>query len=90
MRPQCNVGELRIEGPGRREVLARFDGGRMSSDGGAVLLRRRYGIGPLAGCGDGAPALRDAGVRMHLDPPHIKKKSLYNSALGMTCHREYR
>ena len=39
MRPQCNVGELRIEGPGRRKVVARFDGGRMSSDGSAVLLR---------------------------------------------------
>ena len=39
MRPQCTVGELRIEGPGRRQVVARFDGGRMSSDGGAVLLR---------------------------------------------------
>ena len=39
MRPQCNVGELRIEGPGLRQVVARFDGGRMSSDGGAVLLR---------------------------------------------------
>ena len=39
MRPQCIVGELRIEGPGRREVVARFDGGRMSSDGGAVPLR---------------------------------------------------
>ena len=39
MPTQCNVAELRLKGPGRREVAARFDGGRMSSEGGAVLLR---------------------------------------------------
>ena len=54
MRTQCNVAELRIEGPGRRAVVARFDGGRMSSDAGAVLLReadRAIGVtAKLASC----------------------------------------
>lgn len=44
----------RFKGPGRREILARFDGGTISSDGGAVLLgeaERRTGIVErFAGC----------------------------------------
>jgi hypothetical protein len=34
----CSEHELRLEGPGKRSLVARFDGGRISSDGGALLL----------------------------------------------------
>ena len=39
MHTQCNSVDLTFEGLGRREVIGKFDGGRMSSDGGSVLLR---------------------------------------------------
>ncbi len=37
---ECNQSELGFEACGRREVVARFDGGTISSDGGAFLLRQ--------------------------------------------------
>ena len=37
---ECNQSDLGLEASGRREVVARFDGGRISSDGGAFLLRQ--------------------------------------------------
>jgi len=36
---ECNADEFVFEGPGRRDVVARFDGGDISSDGGAIVLR---------------------------------------------------
>jgi len=36
---ECNGQQLEFQGLGRREVVARFDGGDISSDGGALLLR---------------------------------------------------
>ena len=39
MHTQCNSADLTFEGLGRREVIGKFDGGPMSSDGGSVLLR---------------------------------------------------
>jgi Transposase DDE domain group 1 len=51
---ECNQSSFGFEGPGRREIVARFDGGTISSDGGALLLRqtdkRLNLIGRLAGC----------------------------------------
>jgi hypothetical protein len=45
---------MRFEGRGRREIVARFDGGTISSDGGAVLLaeteRRTRIVERFAGC----------------------------------------
>ncbi len=35
----CNPGKIGFQPHGRREVVAKFDGGRMSLDGGALLLR---------------------------------------------------
>jgi hypothetical protein len=35
---ECTQRAFRFEGPGRREIVAQFDGGAISSDGGAVLL----------------------------------------------------
>jgi len=37
---ECNQSGFGFEACGRREVLARFDGGTISSDGGAFLLRQ--------------------------------------------------
>lgn len=37
---ECIQSSFEFAGPGRRTAVARFDGGTMSSDGGAVLLER--------------------------------------------------
>ena len=37
---ECNQSSFGFEGAGRREIVARFDGGTISSDGGAFLLRQ--------------------------------------------------
>jgi hypothetical protein len=51
---ECNQSSFGFEACGRREIVARFDGGRISSDGGAFLLRQtdnRLNLLPrLAGC----------------------------------------
>lgn len=39
MKTQCNQRRFEFHQVGRREVVARFDGGRVTSDGGGVLLR---------------------------------------------------
>ena len=36
---ECNPSQLQFHGFGRREVVGRFDGGRITSDGGGLLLR---------------------------------------------------
>ena len=54
METQCTPKQLEFLGLGRRRVVARFDGGAISSDGGALLLReveRRTGVmRRAAGC----------------------------------------
>ena len=54
MQTQCKPVQIECQGFGRRKVRAAFDGGHISSDGGALLLRevdRRFGITRgLAGC----------------------------------------
>jgi hypothetical protein len=51
---ECNQSSFGFEACGRREIVARFDGGTISSDGGAFLLRqtdRRLNLVPrLAEC----------------------------------------
>jgi len=51
---ECNPTQLEFHALGRREVVGRFDGGRITSDGGGLLLRevdRRIGLlDRLAGC----------------------------------------
>jgi hypothetical protein len=37
---ECNQSSFGFEGCGRRGIVARFDGGQISSDGGALLLRQ--------------------------------------------------
>ncbi len=54
METQCNAGRMEFHGLGARRVVGRFDGGRISSDGGSVLLRevesRTHILKRLAGC----------------------------------------
>jgi len=35
---ECTKGSFEFQGVGGREVVAQFDGGRITSDGGALLL----------------------------------------------------
>ena len=47
METECKPEQLEFHGLGRREVVAKFDGGQISSDGGGLLLReagKRTGI----------------------------------------------
>ena len=39
MATHCTPRQLEFEGLARRRIVAGFDGGRMTSDGGALLLR---------------------------------------------------
>jgi hypothetical protein len=54
MTTECNPAQLEFHALGRREVVGRFDGGRITSDGGGLLLREvdlRLGLmRRLAGC----------------------------------------
>ena len=54
MQTECTAEQLEFQGVGRRSVVARFDAGRTSSDGGLLLLREvaaRTGVlEALAGC----------------------------------------
>ena len=54
MKTQCTPTQLEFQGLGRRKVHAAFDGGHITSDGGALLLREtdaRFGITTgLAAC----------------------------------------
>ena len=54
MRTECNTEQLEFHGLGRRTVIGKFDGGRISSDGGGVLLReveqRTHILKRLSGC----------------------------------------
>jgi hypothetical protein len=51
---ECNQSSFGFEASGRRDIVARFDGGTISSDGGALLLRqtdvRLNLLSRLAGC----------------------------------------
>ena len=82
MATECNSVRVPLEGLGRREVVGRFDGGRMSSDAGVVLLRSANKvfdvIGRLAGC---FSDYRDAGRVEHPLETLIGQR-VYGLALG--------
>ena len=47
---ECNPTQLEFHALGRRDVIGRFDGGRITSDGGGLLLRevdQRLGVLPV-------------------------------------------
>jgi hypothetical protein len=54
MKTECNAEQLEFHGLGRRVVVGEFDGGKISSDSGGVLLReveqRTHILKRLAGC----------------------------------------
>ncbi len=54
MNTECKPEQLEYQSLGRREVIGRFDGGRITSDGGGLLLRevdQRIGLlDRLAAC----------------------------------------
>jgi len=39
MKTECKSNQMEFQGLGRREVIGKFDGGQISSDGGGLLLR---------------------------------------------------
>ena len=39
MTPKCNLRNFEFQGLGRRSVVGRFDGGKITSDTGGLLLR---------------------------------------------------
>ena len=54
MNTQCTAKQMEFHGLGRRSVVGQFDGGKISSDSGGLLLReveqRRHILQRLAGC----------------------------------------
>ena len=54
MNTECTTAQLEFHGLGRRSVVAQFDGGKISSDSGGLLLReveqRTHILQRLAGC----------------------------------------
>lgn len=54
MNTECTAGQLEFHGLGRRAVVGQFDGGKISSDSGGLLLReveqRTHILKRLAGC----------------------------------------
>jgi hypothetical protein len=54
LQTHCTPRQFEFQGPGRRQIVARFDGGRITSDGGVVLLgevdRRRRIVERFAAC----------------------------------------
>src|SRR3984885_354906 len=79
---ECNQSSFGFEACGRREIVARFDGGQISSDGGAFLLRqtdKRLNVLPrLAQCFlDG----RNQNLVEHTIPEMLAQR-IYGLALG--------
>ena len=54
MNTECNAEQLEFHGLGKRQIIGKFDGGRISSDGGGLLLReteqRTHILKRLAAC----------------------------------------
>ncbi|MBA3493785.1 MAG: transposase, partial [Gammaproteobacteria bacterium] len=82
METQCNAGRMEFHGLGARRVVGKFDGGRISSDGGSLLLReveeRRHILKRLAGC---FIDHRDGELIEHTVESLIKQR-VYGMALG--------
>ena len=80
MATQCSEGELIFHGLDSREVAGRFDGGEITSDAGAVLLRemeRRIAIvGWMSECLEG-----------HCDPERIFRGGAVSRSRAMRSRR---
>jgi len=78
----CQNQPLLFEDLGRREVLADFSGGYLSTDGGALLLRSLdRGLGLSAGLAQAFTDRRDARYCDH-SLHHLLTQRLYGMALG--------
>lgn len=93
MKTHCSGQRYLFQGPGRRDVVAEFNGGRISSDGGVVLLwevdRRRRLVERFAECFEDS---REAGQVEH-SVEDLLRQRLYGLALGyedLNDHEELR
>jgi len=91
--PECSARRFEFQGPGRRQIVAEFTGGQITSDGGVMLLgevdRRRRVVERLAWC-----------FEDHRDPDRVEhtveellRQRLYALALGyedLNDHEELR
>jgi len=82
METECTVGTLRFQAVARRAVQARFDGGALTSDGGAVLLREVDRVTGLLS--QFAACFRDARDPARLTHPvaALVRQRVYALALG--------
>ena len=82
MSTDCTAQRFLFQGPGRREIVATFDGGRISSDGGLPLLsevdRRRRIVERFAACFEDA---REPGSVEHTVVELLRQR-LYALASG--------
>jgi hypothetical protein len=93
LKTHCSGQRYLFQGPGRRDVVAEFNGGRISSDGGVVLLwevdRRRRLVERFAECFEDS---REAGQVEH-SVEDLLRQRLYGLALGyedLNDHEELR
>jgi hypothetical protein len=91
MRTECTAGQLVFQACGRRKVVAAFDGGHVTSDGGALLLREvddRLGVtARLAEC---FTDYRDPELIEH-ELPCLLRQRVHGIALGyedLNDHKE--
>jgi hypothetical protein len=82
MRTECTAGTLQFQAVARRAVQARFDGGALTSDGGAVLLREVDRVTGLLS--QFAACFRDARDPARLTHPvaALVRQRVYGLALG--------
>ena len=82
MKTQCSANQMEFHGLGSKDVIGRFDGGNISSDGGSVLLReleqRTHILKRLANCFED---YRDQQLIEH-DVESLIKQRVMGIALG--------
>ena len=82
MRTECQEDSYRFQGLGRRDVVARFDGGAITSDGGGLLLREVEGrSGIIARFSRGFTDHRDPDLIQHTLEELIRQR-VYGLCLG--------
>jgi hypothetical protein len=82
MNTECNPAQLEFHALGKREVVGKFDGGRITSDAGGLLLReteKRVGI--TSGFAKCFEDLRDPEIIEH-SVAELAAQRIYGLALG--------
>ena len=82
MQTDCTPDQIEFQGVGRRRVVARFDAGRTSSDGGVLLLReveaRTGWLRRFASCfRDGRSAARTEHTALELVAQRVIKQLFF-------------